>query len=74
MPPVFVSSDPDDNWKNDSIQFPRLIAEMEAAGFFTQQHELLSLLCQSMDLDLHQIHEIVDRAQQQWDAIKQQTL
>ena len=71
--PIIISDDPDENWSNNSIQFPRLIAEMEACGFFSQQHELLSFLCHSMDLDLVQIQEIIDRAQQQWEAIKQHT-
>jgi len=30
---VIVSKDPNKNWANDDIQFPRLIAEMEAAGW-----------------------------------------
>jgi len=57
-----------DKWADNSIQFPRLIAELEAAGAFTP--EVLTELRELMDLDTHDIMELVDRAQAQWDHIK----
>lgn len=69
-PPV-VSDDPETNWKNDAIQFPRLIAEMEALGLLAGAQ--LTPIIESMDLTRAQLGEIVDRAQKTWDAIKAQT-
>lgn len=63
-----VSTDPNKNWKNDAIQFPRLIAELEAAGALDT--ELLSQVALSMDLTLDEVTELVDRAQATWDALK----
>ena len=54
-------------WKDNSIQFPRLIAELEAAGAFTP--EVTEQLCESMDLTVDEISELVDRAQYTWDNI-----
>ena len=60
-------------WSRNSIQFPRLIAEMQAVGFFdTSDHrasELIAALCESMDLGLADIAEVVDRAQRAWDGV-----
>lgn len=66
-----VSKNPDVNWRNDDIQFPRLIAEMEAMGAF--QKPLLYDLSASMDLTPNEVLEIVDRAQNKWDKIKEKT-
>jgi hypothetical protein len=59
------------NWKNNAIQFPRLIAELEASGVFTTN--VIKELQSSMDLGKGEICEIIDRAQTIWDAIKAQT-
>jgi hypothetical protein len=56
-------------WEVSSIQFPRLIAELEAAGAFTD--EVYKDLCESMDLTVDEVVELVDRAQNEWDRIKQ---
>lgn len=62
----------DENWNNDSIQFPRLIDELEAAGAFTKQvYEDLSA---SMDLSKREISELISRAQNEWERIKKQWL
>jgi hypothetical protein len=61
------------NWENDSIQFPRLIAELEAAGGL-QYDKLLGELSESMDLTVNEISEIVDRAQKAWETIKEKTV
>lgn len=67
-----ASTDPNENWKNDAIQFPRLIAELEAAGALDT--ELLSQVALSMDLTLDEVTELVDRAQATWDALKAKTV
>jgi hypothetical protein len=63
-----VSSNPDVNWRNDAIQFPRLIVELEAAGAFTAK--VMRSLTSSMDLE--EVKGLVDRAQKKWDKIKEQ--
>jgi phosphoglycolate phosphatase-like HAD superfamily hydrolase len=52
-----------DNWSNNAIQFPRLIAEAEAAGLFADNPEGFKALCESMDLEPGEVCEIIDRAQ-----------
>ena len=64
-----VSRDPVVNWANDAIQFPRLIAEMEAVGAFTDGRRM-SELEEAMDLEQEDIMELVARAQAAWDDIK----
>jgi hypothetical protein len=60
------------NWSNDAIQFPRLIAEMMAAGFFADE-ELVAELLASMDLNRESLDHVVDRAQAVWDDVKART-
>lgn len=55
-------------WANNELQFARLIAEIEAAGGFTEQ--LVQDLCASMDLEKDQVTELIDRAQKHWDEAK----
>ena len=55
-------------WSDNSIQFPRLIAEIEAAGGFTPH--LMKDLSESMDLSIDDICDIIDRAQTSWERIK----
>lgn len=59
------------NWENNSIQFPRLIAELEAAGAI--HSGVIDALCESMDLAPNNIAELIDRAQAEWDNIKAKT-
>lgn len=54
-----------DIWKRNEIQFPRLIAEIVA----TQELDLPTL-ADSMDLSLDSIQELLDRADQVWEAAK----
>ncbi len=51
-------------WTDNSIQFPRLIAELNAAGAFTAQ--VMEDLSVSMDLDADDIRELIDRAEAHW--------
>lgn len=55
-------------WDSDFIQFPRLIAELEAAGVFSDQ-AVIEDLCTSMDLTSEDIMEIVGRASDKFDTI-----
>ncbi len=69
-----VRRDPNANWDNDAIQFARLIAEMEAVGFFsdvTPGSDGEALL-KSMDLEPLDLGQIVGRAQAVWDRVKSQ--
>lgn len=59
----------DENWKNNQLQYPRLIAEMEAAGVFDR--EMLSTLTEEMDLTSDEVMDLVGRAQKDWDRTKQ---
>lgn len=53
------------NWRNNAIQFPRLISEILA----TQEIDL-ELLAQSMDLAIEDVEELFDRADAIWQEIK----
>lgn len=53
------------NWQNNAIQFPRLLAEIMA----TQELNMESL-AESMDLTIEEVAELFDRADQQWEAAK----
>ena len=59
------------NWNDNSIQYPRLIAELQAVGAF--RPSVMRDLCESMDLEHEDVLELVDRAVDEWDEIKQST-
>ena len=52
-------------WDNDSIQFPRLLAEITA----TQDLDVESL-ANAMDLGVGEVGEILERAQGVWQSFK----
>lgn len=56
-------------WEDDSIQFPRLLAEIIA----TQENLDIEALAKEMDLTPIQVDELFERAQMKWDAIKAAT-
>lgn len=58
---------PDAAWRDDAIQFPRLLAEIEAIGL---TRHMKKALCDAMDLEWSDIAELLDRAQAQWDGRK----
>lgn len=53
------------NWGNNNVQFPRLLAEINA----TQEIDFEALVV-SMDLSVHHIKELFERAQTEWEQIK----
>ena len=55
------------NWDNDAVQFPRLLAEIRAVGLTAQQ---LAALKVSMDLSTEGICEILSRAEEVFEAFK----
>jgi hypothetical protein len=56
-----------EKWDDDSIQFPRLLAEISAVGLSTEQWEGL---CTSMDIDNELLNELFDRADNAWERAK----
>jgi hypothetical protein len=67
---IKVSGNPETNWNNDNIQFPRLLAELRAQGLTPEQYEFLN---ESMDVDRDQVDEILERAEEVWQQIKDAT-
>ena len=56
-------------WNNNLIQFARFIAEGDFAGAFTKK--IIYKMADSMDLDSVDVLEILGRAHQKFDKIKQ---
>lgn len=64
-------SKPKSKWEDDSIQFPRLIAELNAAGVFGDK-DVTQFLEDSMGLTLKEIKVIVNKAEFQFYKAKGQ--
>jgi hypothetical protein len=62
-----------ENWANNAIQFPRLIAEIEASGalelLLPDGQRIVDVVASSMDLDPSEVYELIDRAILEWDSI-----
>jgi hypothetical protein len=56
-------------WEIDTLQFARFIAECEACYVFADT-DRLNQVADSMDLDIDEVCELIDRATQQWDKYK----
>ena len=56
-----------ERWKNNTIQFPRLLAEINGVGLTNKQYKELS---DSMDLSREEIDQLFDRAEESWQQIK----
>jgi hypothetical protein len=54
-------------WKNNSIQFPRLLAEIRAVGLTSEQ---IQDLTSSMDLTKGQLAELFERAEDEFERLK----
>ena len=63
-----MQKNPNKNWLDNHIQFPRLLAEINACGLTHQQY---LGLCESMDLTVLELDEILDRAEAEWLRIKE---
>jgi hypothetical protein len=59
-------------WQRNDLQYPRLIAEIIATGALDTN--LRTVICDSMDLEPHQLDELLHRAESDWIAIKQTIL
>jgi hypothetical protein len=59
----------DATWENNGIQFPRLLAEVY--GVLT--HEQVGSLAENMDLAPHEVCQLFERADAQWQALKDVT-
>jgi len=51
-------------WSDDSVQFPRLLAEINACGLSEDQY---AAIAESMALTIEQVDELLDRAEAAWD-------
>jgi hypothetical protein len=60
---------PSDPWKDDTLQFARLIDELSAAGVFHDK-DIMATLRESTDLSTHQIKSMVSRATKRFEAFK----
>ena len=57
--------DSEDSWNDNRIQFPRLLAEIRAT-----QNLDYEALCDSMDLTVEQVDELLERAEDEFAVIK----
>lgn len=68
-PPISPAPAGDDFWDRDDVQFARLLAEIKAAGLTTKQYVTIA---KSMDVSVGRIGELLDRAEESFDAFKMQ--
>lgn len=66
---VGAKAEPVQVWGNDDIQFPRLIAEINA-HFSLNGEELIDML-DSMGIHLSELDTLINRAEQTWEAYKE---
>ena len=59
------------NWKNDKIQFPRLLAEVWANVEISEKD--WKDLAESMDLSDIELESLFNRAMKEWERIKEKT-
>lgn len=58
----------DAKWRDNAIQFPRLLAEISA----TQDTLDMQALADAMDLSVEEVNELFDRADTEWERIKKE--
>jgi hypothetical protein len=56
-------------WERNDIQYPRLIAEILAAGALNDATR--ALICESMDIEPPELDQLLDRAETDWTRIKE---
>ena len=66
--PKLLEMERQEAWQRDDIQFPRLLAEINAMGL-TESQKLL--LARSMDLDPARIDEVLERAERKFETWKE---
>ena len=57
-------------WEVDTVQFARFIDECQAAGVFNDD-DRLSQVAESMDLEIDEIYNIIDRAMSLFERTKE---
>jgi len=67
-----VSRSQAENWKNNAVQFPRLIAELTATIELTPLQ--LGSLAAAMNITPAELDELIDRADLVWQDIKERTV
>ena len=60
-------------WEVDTVQFARFIDECQAAGIFDDD-ESLSQVAESMDLEIDEVYNIIDRAMSLFQRIKDEKI
>lgn len=60
-----------ETWECDAIQFPRLLAEIYAAGLTAAQEEALVA---SMDISRERLYDLLERADARWEKVKAVTV
>ena len=60
----------DKNWEDNSVQFPRLLAAINA----TQENLDESALADDMNITIPELDELFDRADDEWERIKVELL
>lgn len=55
------------NWKDNHIQFPRLLAEIYAAGLSAKQEKDI---CTSMDITRDELYELLERSDKEFERLK----
>ena len=55
-------------WEKNKVQFPRLLAEIRAVGLTQKQY---ADLCSSMNLEKDDVDALFERAEQEWELVKE---
>lgn len=64
---------PSDPWKNNEVQFARLLSEMVAALDESTLKHVITDCARSMDLSTDQVNELFDRAEKVFEIKKENT-
>ena len=59
-------------WEDNNIQFPRLLAEIASTVEITEPQ--FAELCASMDLSRDEVNELFERAEVEWQRIKEESI
>ncbi len=67
--PKIIHANPKHMWDRDDVQIPRLLAEIAAVGLTDLQ---VSMITESTGLSAEEIKDVLNRADETFDAIKKQ--